>query len=133
MKREIGQQIGGTLGEVVPTSPEDEGTSAGNFVRIRILINISEPLCRGRLVGLGGGRDMWISFKYEKLPNFCYWCGCLTHADKDCPIWLRSKGSLKIETQQYGSWLRASTLRGPRSNARETQGKETYEHSTPQE
>ena len=133
MKREIGQQIGGTLGEVVPTSPEDEGTSTGNFVCIRIMINISEPLCRGRLVGLGGGRDTWISFKYEKLPNFCYWCGCLTHADKDCPIWLRSKGSLKIETQQYGFWLRASTLRGPRSNARESQGKETYEHSTPQE
>ena len=133
MKRQIGQQIGGTLGEVVPTTLEDEGTSAGNFVRIRILINISEPLCRGRLVGLGGGRDTLISFKYEKLPNFCYWCGCLTHADKDCPVWLRSKGSLQIETQQYGSWLRASSLRRPRSNTRESQGNKSNGHSTPQE
>ncbi|GMY05787.1 hypothetical protein FCV25MIE_01026 [Fagus crenata] len=67
------------------------------------------------------------------MPNLCYWCGCLTHADKDCPIWLRSKGSLKIETQQYGSWLRASSLRGPRSNARESQGKESQGFPTPQE
>ena len=81
MKREIGQQIGGTLGEVVTTTLEDEDSSPGNFVHVRVLINISKPLCHGRLVGLGGGRDTWISFKYERLLNFCYWCGCLTHVD----------------------------------------------------
>lgn len=127
MKREIAQQIGGTIGEVMTTTPEDEDSGAGNFVRVRVLINISDPLCRGRLVGFGGS-DTWLSFKYERLPNFCYWCGCLTHADKDCPVWLRSKGSLKIESQQYGSWLRASSLRGLRRNSGDPQGKETNGH-----
>jgi len=46
-------------------------------------------------------------FKYERKPNLCYWCGCLTHADKDCDLWLNNKGTLSVENQQFGSWLRA--------------------------
>lgn len=38
-----------------------------------------------------------ISFKDERLPNQCYWCGRFTHDDKECPTWLQSKGSLTME------------------------------------
>ena len=31
----------------------------------------------------GAGRDRWVSFKYERLPNFRYWCGLLSHDVKD--------------------------------------------------
>jgi hypothetical protein len=31
----------------------------------------------------------------------------LTHGDRDCDRWLRSKGTLRREEQQYGAWLRA--------------------------
>uniref|UniRef100_A0A2N9HU09 Reverse transcriptase domain-containing protein n=1 Tax=Fagus sylvatica TaxID=28930 RepID=A0A2N9HU09_FAGSY len=58
-----------------------------------------------------GRKETWISFKYERLPNFCYWCGLLTHGDRDCEKWLRSKGTLRREDQQYGAWLRASVER----------------------
>ena len=34
----------------------------------------------------------WVSFKYERLPNFFYRCGLLTHSDTDCEDWLRRKG-----------------------------------------
>ena len=49
-----------------------------------------------------------MSFSYEKLPNFCYWCGMVCYNDKDCDIWLSSKGSLSIKSQEFGAWLRAS-------------------------
>lgn len=49
----------------------------------------------------------WVSFKYEQLPNICYWCECLTHGDKDCDLWIDSEGTLPIEACQYGAWLRA--------------------------
>ena len=57
-----------------------------------------------------------MSFKYERLPNLCYWCGCLTHADKDCDLWIDSEGTLPLETQQYGPWIRAQPFTRTRKN-----------------
>lgn len=65
-------------------------------------------MCRGRLINLEDGKEHWVSFKYEQLPNLCYWCGCLTHDDSDCEFWINSEGTLKLEEQQFGPWLRAS-------------------------
>ena len=51
-----------------------------------------------------------VDFKYEQLPNICYWCGCLTHHDKDCTLKLRSRGTTQVDEKQFRLWLRASTL-----------------------
>lgn len=53
--------------------------------------------------------ESWVSFKYERLPNVCYWCGRLTHHDIECSLWQKRKGTLKEGDQQFGSWLRANT------------------------
>ena len=42
-------------------------------------------------------KQVWISFKYERLPNICYWCGCFDHDNKDCEMWLNSEGLLNQE------------------------------------
>ena len=47
-------------------------------------------------------------FKYERLPNICYWCGCLNHGDRDCDLWVESEGNLTKESQAYGAWIRAA-------------------------
>lgn len=52
--------------------------------------------------------EEWISFKYECLPNLCYWCGRVTHDDKDYVLWQRSKGTMKLEDQQFGPWIKAT-------------------------
>ena len=79
----------------------------GNFMRVRVTINISEPLCRGRRVIFDEHNDGWVSFMYERLPNICCWCGHLTHDNKDCRIWLRSGGSLSNSEQKFGPWIQA--------------------------
>ena len=58
---------------------------------------------------MANGKEGWVSFKYERLPNICYWCGMLTHSDRDCLLWEKSRGSLRGKDQQFGAWLRAST------------------------
>ncbi|KAL0012258.1 hypothetical protein SO802_007366 [Lithocarpus litseifolius] len=78
--------------------------------KVRISINIEQPLCRGRYVELGGSDPHWISFQYERLPIFCYWCGRLNHDERDCKLWTDSGESLQKNDQQYGPWLRASVI-----------------------
>ena len=77
-------------------------------MRVRVTIDISQPLCRGKVVLLDSGKEMWVPFKYERLPSLCFWCGCLTHHDRDCELWVESEGSLTPESQQFGPWLKAA-------------------------
>lgn len=53
---------------------------------------------------------------------FCYWCGCFDHGDKDCDLWIQSKGTLQLSSQQYGSWLRASPNMSTRNKVIQVSG-----------
>ena len=59
------------------------------------------------------GKKSWIAFRYERLPNFCYWCGCLDHAEKVCDDGLKKKNVDSSEGFQYGVWMRAEMDRPP--------------------
>lgn len=45
------------------------------------------------------GIENWVTFKYERIPNICYWCGCLNHVDKDYDCWIVSDGTLTKDDQ----------------------------------
>jgi len=79
----IAEQICEPMGEILHPNKNEEWDE-GSFIRIRAFIDISQPLCRGRLITLEDSKAHKVSFKYERLPNLCYWCGCLMHDDKDC-------------------------------------------------
>uniref|UniRef100_A0A2N9FFZ2 Reverse transcriptase domain-containing protein n=1 Tax=Fagus sylvatica TaxID=28930 RepID=A0A2N9FFZ2_FAGSY len=111
MNHEVAAILGSSLGKIARVTGGETSVDDGQAMRIRVSIDITKPLCRGRKAKLERGRETWISFKYERLPNFCYWCGLVTHSDKDCPHWLRNQETLCLEDQQFGSWLRASNER----------------------
>ena len=46
----------------------------------------------------------WITFRYERLPTFCYLCGLLGHDDKHC----KSYSNWQNTPKQYGEWLKAN-------------------------
>jgi hypothetical protein len=111
MNHEVANALGSSLGKIDRVSEGEANAEGGMAMRIRVSMDVTKPLCRGRKTRIEKGREMWISFKYERLPNFCYWCRHVSQSDKDCPYWLRNKDSLSIEEQQFGPWLRASTER----------------------
>ena len=106
MSLEAGIKICEVIGQVFrPT--KTRLFDAGNFIRLQVSIDISLPLCHGRLISLHDGKEIRVSFKYERLPNICYWCGRLTHDDRDCDLWIESKGTLRIDQREFGPQLRA--------------------------
>lgn len=51
------------------------------YMRIRVIIDLSKPLKRRMKVRKSGGEWIWITFKYENLPTFYFICGFLEHSD----------------------------------------------------
>ena len=68
--KEVGESIGATLGKVEKVDADGKGFCLGNYLRIRVLLDISLPLCRGRKVRLGEQGLKWVDLKYERLPIF---------------------------------------------------------------
>ena len=85
----LSTEVALSLGESLGTISKPRGTSemkGGNFLRVRVAIDVSELLCSGRRVDFDDDNEGWLSFMYERLPNLCYWCGHLTHDDNDCGL-----------------------------------------------
>ena len=76
-RRKVAEQICEAIGRI-NASTDDSESEGDNFVRVRVSVDITQPLCRGRVISLDNDKELWVSFKYERLPNLCYWCGCLT-------------------------------------------------------
>ena len=108
--RETGWAIGSKLGEVVEVDVTKLGVQWGKYLRVRVQLDVTKKLIRGKKIVVEGGEQRWILFKYERLPNFCYRCGMLSHGLRDCP-----KGKVEalpeISALQYRAWLRGEVPR----------------------
>ena len=104
--RVVAEKVYGAA-SLVDKNTEESDSMGDGFVQVRVKVDISKLLCRGRVVSLENGKELWVSFKYERLSNLCYWCGSLTHDDRDCELWIESGGTLQPEAQQYSAWIRA--------------------------
>jgi hypothetical protein len=102
--------VGGTLGNVVSVDVPEHGVGWGPFLRVRLSLDITKPIPRGRLVTFHAVGQLWISFKYERLPWICFHCGVIGHLERDCDAPARSSGGTTVgdEVKQYGAWLRAA-------------------------
>ena len=105
----MAKEIVSLAGEVVEEVADEGQQDKYNFLRIRVILDLTKPLCRGRRITTAKGGDGWVSFRYERLPIMCYGCGMLTHNDRDCTSGSRARGSQSEGDKQFGSWLRAST------------------------
>jgi hypothetical protein len=60
-----------------------DGIGWGEYLRVRITLDLSKPLAQVRLLKIKGV-STWIAFQYERLPKFCFLCGVIRHGIRGC-------------------------------------------------
>jgi hypothetical protein len=110
MNRAVGFQIGGSMGVVEEVDVTGDGVGWGRCLRIRVAIDLTKPLDRGRALIIQG-KSIWVKFRYEKLPSFCHFCGRIYHGRIIC----EKKQGFRMNDddvgKQWGMWLRADDVR----------------------
>ena len=89
----------------------ESGVQWARCLRVRVRIDVTKRMVCGKKIAIEGGEGKWVQFKYETLPNFCYRCGLLSHALKDCQELRESNIVGEKEELQYRAWLRGEILR----------------------
>ncbi|KAM0822338.1 hypothetical protein ACQ4PT_007450 [Festuca glaucescens] len=74
----------------------------GNYVRLRVIIDVNKPLMRFVSLMVEGEGRKRLAVKYEKIPFFCKRCGLLGHDHEEC-----GDGAWEPKDLQYGEWMLA--------------------------
>ncbi|KAK9148784.1 hypothetical protein Scep_007541 [Stephania cephalantha] len=79
----IGKRIGAVveMGEGLST----KRIEPRKFMLVKVEIPLKTHLTRGLCLEDEEKNSKWVSFKYERLPAFCYYCGCLNPEEPCCP------------------------------------------------
>ena len=104
MNNEAIQKLGEKISDVKEIETEEAGDCIGQFARVRISLDITQPLKKIVLLQQDEGK-IPMPILYEKLPDFCFYCAHVGHQYREC---LRYKGQQK-EDLPYGGWMRAVT------------------------
>ncbi|KAK9032732.1 hypothetical protein V6N11_056988 [Hibiscus sabdariffa] len=97
----------------------------GDFLRIRVQVDIKKPLRRCVLFGNSLGKQPSpCLLRYECLPRFCFFCGMVGHELSTCVV---KPTNLAVKKIQYGSWLRVPDPQ-PRPGSRRRTGIEYFDH-----
>lgn len=53
-------------------------------MRVKVALPIAKPIPRDAFLAGSDGKSTWVTFKYERLPMYCHYCGLLGHNIKHC-------------------------------------------------
>lgn len=102
MNTDIGNQIGAGIEDVMEIDTSNSGCAWGQFLCMKVHINISEPLIRSRLMNFDD-KILWLPVKYERLPYLCFHYGVIKHKGEGYTKLIR--GNNESYKSEYGQWL----------------------------
>jgi len=95
------------IGKVQEVRIEGTDNSSAKSVRVKVELNLQEPLQSGKLIKVDG-KHIWLDFRYERLSHYCYSCGLLGHYAMYCNDIPYDAAKLEeSDSLSYGKWLRA--------------------------
>lgn len=109
-KDDLMNAIGSTFGRLIRSE------ITGEFCRLKINLDVQKPLRRGLFVSTEYEERLWVPFKYENVPNFCFGCRRMGHGLVDCDEVSTEVREKSEEELPHSFALKAETnLRGKES------------------
>ncbi|KAL9427045.1 hypothetical protein AB3S75_033767 [Citrus x aurantiifolia] len=108
MSKEMALELGNVIGKVEEIETDATWECFGQFLRLRISVDVTKPL--KKLIELEqegeDEEDIPMRVMCERLPDFCFCCGRIGHQYREC---VHYKSQSKDE-MPYGPWLKALTI-----------------------
>lgn len=71
------------------------------------MADVRKPLKRRKKIVRTNGKEVIVNYKYERLGDFCFTCGLMTHTERYCSKFLsNSFNSEEVLTKKWGVWLK---------------------------
>ena len=111
MSPKVAAEVGNKMGSVEDMERQRRTDDRKFFLSVRVALPISKPVRRGGFLLGSDGKRHWVTFKYERLPMFCHFCGILGHDLCHCPAHFAATKEIDNVDYQYGEWLKANSGR----------------------
>lgn len=105
----MGRSLGDFIGTFLLYDDSNKGATWKPYMRIKVAINVDQPLRRWKKIKLSNGNSTQVDFKYERLQIFCFICGKLGHSERFCDIPYSAPESEIVKG--WGAFLKAPNRR----------------------
>lgn len=109
MTEVVGKQLGNFFGVFLQYDAKNNSSIWREFMRLRVRLDVRKPLKRKKKIVKKDKSEVVVHCKYEKLGDFCFLCGLLTHTERFCKRKLENEG--EVMNKDWGHWLRAQPRR----------------------
>ncbi|XP_074361359.1 uncharacterized protein LOC141701624 [Apium graveolens] len=110
MSESIDKQLGNFFGTFLMYDSNNNASIWREYMRIKVKVDVRSPLKRRKKIGSKNRKECIVNCKYEKLADFCFVCGVLSHTERFCKK--KIEGGTEGVTRKWGNWLRAPPRRG---------------------
>jgi len=102
-KRELAEKVVKKVGDPITIVMNEGKINPTPYLHARVWLDLKKPLVR--VVPITLKERMKYLVQYEKLPAFCFFCGCMGHEVTECGDGIHSR-----ETCEWGDWLRVQFM-----------------------
>lgn len=82
MIEDVGKQLCNFFWEFLLYDHKNNSIVWGECMRIKIRLDVRKPLKRKKKITCRNGKEFIVQCKYERLCEFCFVCGLLSHTDR---------------------------------------------------
>ena len=101
MSTQVGKQFGDFVGKFSQYNKTNNTRFGASYMRVKVQIDVSQPLKRWKKIFLSNGSSSQVLFKYKHLGLFCFLCGKLGHIERFYDFHFSM-------AREWASWLKAS-------------------------